>query len=81
MGSNQFAPAIASFQKAVATGGGEERWVMPFSYFYMSQCYARLGNTQKSREYLENAQRYNNTGYDNEIVLRFKMNRDVTKID
>lgn len=81
MGSLQYAAAIPWFQKAIATGGGEEKWINPFSYFYMAACYKRLGNEQKFRENMKAVDRYNNTGYDNELLLRFKLSRDVTKID
>lgn len=78
-GSGQPAQAVSSFETAIAAGALEETWVAPFSYYQMAQSYQALGNKRKYQEAIDKAGNYR--GYDNEMVLRFKLTRDVTTID
>jgi tetratricopeptide (TPR) repeat protein len=71
--------AIESYTAAVRTGRHAETWVTPWSHYQMGICYGKLGNTAKQREHTTQAASYK--GYDREVQLRFKLQRDVTKID
>lgn len=75
----EWTPAIEAFKLAVASRPDRETWVLPFSYFHMSECYKRLGDKGKWQENLDRAGAFH--GYDNETQLRFKIERDVTLID
>jgi tetratricopeptide (TPR) repeat protein len=78
-GKGAFKDAIASYTAAVRSGRHDETWVTPWSYYEMGVCYGRLGNVAKQRESTGQAASYK--GYEREVQLRFRLQRDVTKID
>ncbi|MBL0333603.1 MAG: tetratricopeptide repeat protein [Chlorobi bacterium] len=68
------------FAKAIASSvNSEEKWVPPFCYFYMSEGFKILGDLKKSKDYLQSARNFKN--YENEHLLRFKIERNITLID
>jgi tetratricopeptide (TPR) repeat protein len=71
--------AIDAYTAAVRSGNHSESWVTPWSHYQMGLCWGKLGNAAKQQESLRQAGTYK--GYDNEVQLRFKLQRDVTKID
>lgn len=71
--------AIDSYTAAVRTGRHDQRWVTPWSYYQMGLCWGQLGDAAKQRESFQQAGSYK--GFDRDVVLRFKLERDITKID
>ena len=51
----------------------------PWSHYQMGVCHGRLGNAAKERESFRQAESYQ--GYDREVQLRFRLQRNVTTID
>lgn len=78
-GRNDCAGAINAYTAATRLGKHDETWVTPWSHYQMSLCYGRLGNASKQKEHANQAAF--SKGYDREVQLRFKLQRDVTKID
>lgn len=78
-GKAQYAKAIEAYKVAVAAGKHPETWVPPFGYLHIAECYQKLGDKEKWRANIDLARRY--SGYDNEPLVRFQIERDVTLID
>ncbi len=78
-GQKKYKDAIDRYRRTTAMGIHGERWVTPFSYYYMAECYKKLGDRTKWKEYIEQAKRYGD--FDNEELLQFMIERDVTLID
>lgn len=78
-GAGKCKEAIEAFTASVRTGKHAETWVTPWSHYQMSLCWASLGNKTKQRESANQAAF--SKGYDREIQLRFRLQRDITKID
>ena len=75
----EHAKAIEAFRKAIGAGKHSEDWVPPFSHFHIAESYLKLGDRENWRKSIERAKDF--YGYDNEKILRFKIERDVTAID
>jgi tetratricopeptide (TPR) repeat protein len=78
-GRGAFKEAIDAYTAAARAGKHEETWVAPWSHYQMGICYGALKNPTKQREHTRQARSYRD--YDREMQLRFKLERDVTKID
>lgn len=78
-GKKQYAKAMESYRSAVAIGKHPETWVAPFSFLHLAECYLKLGDRTNWRKNIETAKTFH--GYDNEKILRFRIERDVTMID
>lgn len=78
-GKKQYAKAIESYRSAVAVGKHPETWVTPFSFLHIGECYLKLNDRANWRKNMETAKTFH--GYDNEKILRFQIERDVTMID
>lgn len=75
----QWKKAIDAYKNAIAAPKHSESWIAPFSHLHLAECYLKLGDREKWRANIDLAKRY--TGYDNEPLLRYKLERDVTLID
>ena len=51
----------------------------PFSFLHIAECYLKLNDRTNWRKNIETARTFH--GYDNEKLLRFQIERDVTMID
>lgn len=78
-GNGKFKEAIDAYTASVRTGKHDETWVTPWSHYQMALCWASLGNATKQREHANQAGF--SKGYEREVQLRFKLQRDITKID
>ncbi|MCC7437176.1 MAG: DUF3808 domain-containing protein [Armatimonadetes bacterium] len=78
-GKKQYAKAIESYRSAASVGKHPETWVTPFSFLHIAQCYLKLNDRTNWQKNLETAKTFH--GYDNEKILRFQIERDVTMID
>ena len=71
--------SIDAFRLAVGAKGNQESWIDPWSYYYMAECYLKLGDRERWKRSLALAKNFG--GYDQEPQLRFLIERDVTLID
>ncbi|MEO5931793.1 MAG: tetratricopeptide repeat protein [Candidatus Kapaibacterium sp.] len=78
-GKGEYKRAVSAYKVALSTFQKEETWVAPFSCFHMAECFLKLGDKEQWRSNIELAKGYHT--YDNEMLLRFLIERDVTLID
>ncbi len=71
--------ALSAYQKVIQINPEAERWLVPWSYFRMSQVYAAQGNQQKARASIDRAKVF--TDYDFREWLIFQIERDISTID
>jgi tetratricopeptide (TPR) repeat protein len=71
--------AIDAYTAALRSGNHSESWIAPWSHYQMGVCWEKLGNVTKQRESFRQAGSYK--GYDGQVQLRFKLQRNVTTID
>lgn len=72
--------AIDNFSIAVSNyTNNKEKWVAPYSYYYISESYKAMNDNEKAKEYLRSARNFKN--YENEHLLRFKIERNIMLID
>jgi tetratricopeptide (TPR) repeat protein len=79
MDVDKYDEAIKAFRKAIELRGHAETWVDPFSYYYMAEAQRKSGDKASWRKNIDRARDFD--GYDNELKLRFLIERDVTTID
>lgn len=75
---NRYAEALDAYQKVVAINPDEERWLLPWSYFRMSQVYYAQKDTKKSRTSLDRAKVFSD--YDFKEWLVFQIERDLSTL-
>ena len=78
-GKLDYARAVDAYRVATSAGRHGETWVAPFGFLHMSECYLKLGDKEKWRASVDRARTF--SGYDNEPLVRFQIERDVTLID
>lgn len=71
--------ALKWYAAALSAGRHDETWIAPYSHFHMAECWLKLGDRDRYAKEVGSAGLYK--GYDREVALRFKLQRDVTKID
>lgn len=75
---NRHAEALEAYRNVIAINPVEERWLMPWSYFRMSQVYFVQKDTKKSRTALDRAKVFSD--YDFKEWLVFQIERDLSTL-
>lgn len=71
--------AITSYRLAIEAKENQETWIKPWGYYYMAECYLKIGDQARWKRSLTLARAFHS--YDYEPNLRFMIERDVTLID
>lgn len=75
----RYSEALDAYQKVVQINPDAERWLVPWSYFRMSQVYYIQKDQQKSRASIDRARVF--VDYDFKEWLVFQIERDLSTID
>lgn len=73
--SKQYPEALNAYQKVVGLNPKQEKWLLPWSFFRMSQVAGYSGDKNRSRTDLQKAKAY--SGYDFQEWLMFQIERDI----
>lgn len=73
-----YTKALEAYQKVILLAPDQERWLLPWSYFRMSQVYYAQKSTERSRATLEKAQVFSD--YDFQEWLVFLIERDISTL-
>ena len=78
MGNYQESIDLAN--QALGLNSSNEKWVIPFSYYYLARAYKKLGNTEEVKSFAEKADEENNYDYQNKLKnLLYVFQADSTK--
>jgi len=62
-----FQESIELADEVISLDSSNEKWVIPFSYYYLARANKKLGNQQAVKQYAEKADDENNYDYQNRL--------------
>ncbi len=75
-----FQESIDLADQAISLDSSNEKWVIPFSYYYLARANKKLGNQEEVKQFAEKADEANNYDYQNKLKnLLYPLQEDTLK--